>query len=145
MPKDLRMTPATRLIQATVLRLHGNAGARPIDFASDHIVILDQNMCPVAECWPIERDAGEPPKHVLAMAATAPGPKPSTNGERAPTPGEPKGRLTEAQRELLTRLWTDHPKATVDRIGELFEHKAGRTVSAMTVHTYKPPAGKTPA
>lgn len=143
MPKDIRLSALSRLIRASDLRLHGTQkNATPIDFASDHIIVLDGDSRPVAECWPIEREATEPARTAVVSVATLPGPKLAEVNGAPPLPTS-RGPLSEAQRELLARLWTEHPEATVDHIGELFERKTHRVISALTVSTYKPrPAGK---
>lgn len=126
----LTIDGSTRLVQAGDLKL-ARTQTRPLDFARDHIVILDADQCPVAECWPIEREPNGEPRPAVVVA-------PSSATTATTGGGDRLGRLTDAQREMLERLWAENRNATPDKIGELFEKRAGRTVSVMTVLSYKP-------
>ncbi len=138
---DVILTKASRVIRASELRVAKQTGGAQINFATDHVILLNDDGYPIAECIPL----GAAPAQTYAPRLA------SLNGEPRPERERPRtgpvdmvggGRLTDAHRELMIRLWMDHPRATVDQIGELFEEKAGRTISALTVSNYKPKAGK---
>ncbi len=136
MPLTIKLTPSSRLVKASDFKGPG------IDFTKDHVVVLDADNRPVAECRPLGQNDKPGAKKVQATPKPAPAvaakPKPAPAKTGGETGYSLNGRLTEAQRELLTRLWMENPKSTADRVGELFEQRAGRTVSVLTVNTYRP-------
>lgn len=124
---------SSRLVSAADLAFsrRGGRGKAPIDFARDHIVILDPATGrPVAECWPIEREAGAPPAQPVLAGVT---PRATDVGQT----GVPAGPLSEGQRETLQRLWAEHPAWTVDRVGDAFQRATGRSVSTATLAKYR--------
>ncbi len=139
MPLSIKLTPTSRLVKASDFKPSG----KPLDFTKDHVVILDADNRPVAECRPLGQNdkTGEVQKTPKATPKPAPvvAAKPQPAPARSPGIGfAPNARLTDGQRELLTRLWMENPKSTAERVGELFEQRAGRTVSVLTVNTYRP-------
>lgn len=136
----------SRLVSAADLGYSKRAatGKAPLDFARDHIVILDPTTGrPVAECWPIEREAGEePPRPVLAGvgASTDPSDQSASAAKVSGTSGVPgprMGPLSEPQRQALVRICRAHPDWGLARVGEEFERQTGREVSAITVEKYR--------
>ncbi len=136
---QLQINPTTtRFIKSSDLVLaDGAKEAKPLDVAVDHLIILDDDLRIVAQCRPFASAV-----RAKTPATPAAGKPAQANG----TPAKPaatdspsiNGRLTEAQREMLVKLWKETPHATTDQIGERFEKRSGRSVSALTVQSYKP-------
>lgn len=96
----------------------------PVDLARDTVLIIDaRTHRPVAACRPIAR-----------TDRTAASPPESAREEARPSPG----RLSDAQKERLARIWADNPGWGAQRVADEFARMYARTISIPTAESYRP-------
>lgn len=127
-----KIIPANR-IGVAQMKGKGAAKSEPIDFARDTILVL----CPVTH-----RPLGiYTPTH-KQPGSTAPPPPPRQEVSRETVEEtverSASGRLSEAHKERLERIWREHPNWSEGKVGEEFERTCGRSISVLTVGKYRP-------